>query len=70
VKEILAFVTPDGLYQYTVMPFGMKNAPATYQRMINKVIAGMKGCGTYVDDLVIYSDNWEEHLIQLRNLLC
>jgi len=52
------------------MPFGVKNAPATYQRIINKVIAGMKGCGAYIDDLVIYSDNWEEHLIQLRDLLC
>ena len=70
VKEISAFVTPDGLYQYTVMPFGMKNAPATYQRMINKVVAGMKGCGAYIDDLVLYSDDWEEHVIQLRDLLC
>jgi len=38
------------------MPFGMKNFPATYQRKINKVVAGMKGCGAYIDDLVIYSD--------------
>ena len=60
-------MTPDGLYQYIVMPFGMKNAPATYQGMINKVIAGMKGCDAHVDDLVIYSDNWEELLIQLRD---
>ena len=68
-KEVSAFVTPDGLYQYTVMPFGMKNAPATYQRMINKVTSGLKGCGAYIDDLVIYSDNWEQHLVQLRDLL-
>ena len=69
-KEISAFMTPDGLFQYTVMPFGMKNAPATYQRMINSVIAGLKGCGAYIDDLVIYSDTWEQHIVQLRDLLC
>lgn len=34
-KEISAFVTPDGLYQYKVMPFGMKNSPASYQRLTN-----------------------------------
>ena len=34
-KEVSAFVTPDGLFQYCVMPFGMKNSPATFQWMIN-----------------------------------
>ena len=43
-KEISAFVTPDGLYQYKVMPFGMKNSPASYQRLTNKVIADLEGC--------------------------
>ena len=38
-KEISAFVTPDELYHYKVMPFGMKNSPATFQCLINTIIA-------------------------------
>ena len=37
-KEISAFVTPDGLFQYKHMPFGMKNSPATFQRLVNRLI--------------------------------
>ena len=36
-KEISAFVNPDGLMQYKVMPLGIKNSPATFQRLVNKV---------------------------------
>ena len=42
-KQLSAFVTPDGLYQYRVMPFGLKNAPATFQRMINQLLGRMEG---------------------------
>ena len=41
-KEISAFATPHGLYQYKVMPFGMKNSPATFQRLINRLIADIR----------------------------
>ena len=68
-KDISAFVTPDGLYQYKVMPFGMKNSPATCQRLINKVIAGLHECEAYTDDIIIYSDIWEEHLQIIRKFL-
>ena len=61
-KEISAFVTPFGFYQYKVMPFGMKNSQATFQRLMNKVISGLEGCECYVDDVIIYSDSWEDHL--------
>ena len=65
-KQLSAFVTPHGLYQYRVMPFGMKNAPSTFQRMINRVVDGLKCCEAYIDDVIIYSDSWQGHLSQLR----
>lgn len=56
-KDISAFVTPDNFLQYTVMAFGMRNAPATFQRLVNIVLSGLSGCEAYLDDLVIYSDS-------------
>lgn len=67
-KEISAFVTPDGFYQYKVMPFGMKNSAATFQRLVNKTISGIEGCDGYIDDIDIYSDNFGEHVKQIREL--
>ena len=65
-REISAFVTPSGLYQYKVMPFGMKNAPATFQRMVNKLVRDIDGCEGYIDDVVIFSDNWSDHICQIK----
>ena len=50
------------------MPFGMKNAPATFQRLVNRVIDGIDGCQAYIDDLVVYADTWDEHMKQLHKL--
>ena len=65
-REISAFVTPSGLYQYKVMPFGMKNAPATFQRMVNKLVRDIDGCEGYIDDVVIFNDNWSDHIRQIE----
>ena len=64
-KKVSAFCTPDGLYQYKVMAFGMKNAPATFQRMINRVIQDIPNCTAYIDDIVVYSDTWQDHVRQI-----
>ena len=66
--EVSAFVVPDGFYQYKVMPFGMKNASATFQRMMNSIIWELEGCDVYIDDVVIVSDNWEDHVKRIRML--
>ena len=50
------------------MPFGIRNAPATFQRLINTVIADIPGCKGYIDDVIIYSEVWTDHLRQIRLL--
>ncbi len=55
--------------QYCVMAFGMHNAMATFQRLINLILAGVPNCNAYLDDLVIYSNNWLEHISTLHEEL-
>ena len=51
-----AFITPRGLYQFKMMPFGLCGAPATFQRMMDQVIRGMhKFASAYLDDLIVFS---------------
>ena len=63
-----AFVTPDGQYEFTRMPFGMVNSGATLVRGLRKILEGMPGVGSYIDDIVIYSDSWEDHIRTLKEL--
>ena len=58
-----ALVTPDGQYEFMRMPFGMVNSGATLVRGLRKILEGMPGVGSYVDDIVIYSDSWEDERI-------
>ena len=44
------------------MPFGMKNSPATFQRLINMIITGLDNCKTYSDNAIIYSEEWCQQL--------
>lgn len=67
-REVSAFITPTGLYSYTVMPFGLRNAPATFQRLMNRVVGDMSGCAVYLDDVVVYSDTWEQHVERIEEL--
>ncbi len=63
-KEISAFRCPFGYFHFTKMPFGMKNAGATFQRMMDMVLQGLtwQCCMVFVDDVVVYSKTWEDHL--------
>ena len=63
-----AIATPFGLYEFTRMPFGLKNAAQTFQRFMDEVLRGLDFCYAYVDDLLIASRNPTEHLTHLRLL--
>lgn len=67
-QEISAFVTPSGLFSYTVMGFRLRNAPATFQRLMNQVVNGLAGYALYLDDVIVHSDTWEEHMARIRAL--
>jgi hypothetical protein len=70
-KEKTAFITHKGLFEFNVMPFGLTNALATFQRLMDIVIAVLKWqcCLVYIDDIVIYSPTFEQHLIDLEKVL-
>src|SRR5690606_4236607 len=70
-KEKTAFLTPDGLYHFKVMPFGLSNAPATFERLMDSVLRNLKWtiCLCYLDDILVFSSSFEEHLHRLRVVL-
>lgn len=69
-RPYTAFRTPAGLFQFTVMPFGLHGAPATFQRLMDRVLQGCEEfCAAYLDDVVIFSDSWEQHLQHLSAVL-
>lgn len=65
-----AFSTPDGHWEWDCMPFGLKNAPAVFQRMMNNVLIGLnnKQCFVYLDDIVIYGSDLQNHNEKLINV--
>lgn len=67
-EELTAFRTPKGIYCYKVMPFGLKNAGATYQRAMQNIFDDLlhKNVECYVDDLVVKSRKRGDHLKDLR----
>lgn len=70
-REKTAFITERSNYCYDVMPFGLKNAGATYQRLMDKVFQDQIGkcMEVYVDDMVVRSRSVEEHLLNLEEVL-
>lgn len=65
-----AFSVEHGHYEYLRMPFGLKNAPSTFQRAMDDVLKGLQGhiCLVYMDDIIIFSTSLPEHIENLRKV--
>ena len=69
-QQKTAFVSPFGKFEFTRMPFGLKNAPAIFQRLMEVVLRDCYECSApYIDDIIVFSENGEEHIQHLRCVL-
>jgi len=66
-----AFITRHGLFEYVTMPFGLSNAAATFQRLMELVLRGMqwKLCLIYLDDVIVFGRSFDEHIDRLKDVL-
>ena len=69
--EQTAFISHDGKFEFTRMPFGPKTAPSIFQRLINRILGAARGVFAegYLDDLLVFSKTWKEHLQHLKFVL-
>src|SRR3954462_8796868 len=68
--EKTAFITSEGLYEFLVMPFGLCNAPATFQRLMHEVLGNLiyTKAPVYLDDIIIHSKTFEQHLEDINEV--
>ncbi|CAI7878514.1 unnamed protein product [Closterium sp. NIES-54] len=64
-----AFHGPDGLYEWLYMPFGLRNASAVFQRVMDSVLRGLECAACYIDDVVIFSTTEQQHLQDVERTL-
>lgn len=66
-REKTAFVTRRGLFEWKRLPFGLKNGPAAFQRLMQIMLQKLcwKCCLLYLDDIIIYSSSFDDHLQHL-----
>lgn len=68
-REKTALITPFGLFEFNVMPFGLKNAAQSFQRFMDTVLRGLDFCFCYLDDILIASQTESEHKEHLKQVL-
>lgn len=68
-RRVTAFSTPGGLYQYKTLPFGMTNSPAAFNKVMREVMRDVEGVEMFVDDVLIHSPSFRQHLETLRIVL-
>lgn len=65
-----AFILPFGKFEFTVMPFGLAGAPAVFQRLMDSLFQDLSGrVAAYMDDIVVYSTSWDDHLLHVNEAL-
>jgi len=69
-RDKIAFCTHEGLFQFNVMPFGLCNAPATFQRLMDMVLKRLlwQSCLVYIDDIIIIGKTFDQHLTNLAQV--
>ena len=60
-QDKTAMQTPFGMFIYQRMPFGLRNAPPTFQRFMTMVVSGLENVQVYIDDIVVYTQTYEQH---------
>lgn len=68
-RPLTAFITHDGLFQYKRVCFGLSSAPSVFQKMMQSMLAGLSGVQCYLDDVIVYGKDEEEHNENLREVL-
>ena len=68
-KDKTAFLTPSGQYRFKYMPFGLVTAGAQFTKMMRSVLLGIPHVVHYIDDVLIHTETWEEHVETLRKVL-
>lgn len=69
-KEKTAYATSLGLYQFTVMPFGLNNSPSTFERLMEDVLRGLQWeeCLLYLDDIIVPGSTFDQTLERLKHV--
>ena len=68
--EKTAFCVPWGEFHFTMMPFGLRNAPASFQTMMDRILDDIQDfSGAYMDDIIIFSQTWEDHMAHIKCVL-
>jgi len=70
-KEKTAFTSPTGLFEFNFLPFGLSNAPSTFQRLMDLLLSGLKwkSCMVYLDDVLVFAADFEQMIFRLREVL-
>ena len=67
-RPLTAFITHHGLFHWKVMPFGLVNSGATFSRVMRRLLKGLEGVDNYIDDILIHTPTFEEHVLKLREV--